>query len=305
MSNKIGWIGTGVMGASMCMHLLKAGNEAFVYNRTKSKADELVAQGAVWCDSPAEVARNADVIFTIVGYPSDVEETILGQNGVLANADEGKIIVDMTTSDPSLAERIAREAAIKGVEALDAPVSGGDVGARDATLAIMVGGAEETFNKVSNLFEIMGENVQYRGAPGAGQHTKMCNQILVAGTIFGSVESLFYAYKSGMDLNEVIDVIGTGAAASVCINGLGRRIADKDFDPGFYIKHFVKDMGIALDEAKRMNISLPGLALANRVYTLAMDLGYEDLGIQGLFKVFEQCDVSHPLSSKIKRLPIV
>lgn len=286
MSQKIGWIGTGVMGSSMCMHLLKAGNEAFVYNRTKTKADALVAEGAAWCDSPAEVAQNADIIFTIVGYPADVEQTILGPNGVLANADSGKIIVDMTTSEPALAERIAREAAAKGVEALDAPVSGGDVGAREATLAIMAGGEKATFDKVRNLLDVMGDNVRYRGVAGAGQHTKMCNQILIAGNIVGAVESLFYAHKAGMDLNEVIDVIGTGAAASACINGLGRRIADGDFDPGFYIKHFVKDMGIALAEARRMQISLPGLALAHRFYVHAMDVGYENLGIQALYKVF-------------------
>ena len=288
MGRKIGWIGTGVMGASMCMHLLKAGNEIFVYNRTKEKADGLVAKGATWCDSPAEVSRSSDVIFTIVGYPSDVEETILGSDGVLANADSGKIIVDMTTSEPALAERIAQEAASKGVEALDAPVSGGDVGARDATLAIMVGGSKEAFDKVKSLLDIMGENVRYRGKAGAGQHTKMCNQILIAGNIVGAVESLTYAHKAGMDLNEVIDVIGSGAAASVCINGLGRRIADGDFDPGFYIKHFVKDMGIALAEAKRMQISLPGLALAHKFYVHAMDVGYENLGIQALYKTFER-----------------
>ncbi|WP_319777679.1 NAD(P)-dependent oxidoreductase [Maridesulfovibrio sp.] len=288
MTKKIGWIGTGVMGSSMCMHLLKAGNEAFVYNRTKSKADELVAEGATWCESPAEVAKQADIIFTIVGYPVDVEQTILGENGVLANVDAGKIIVDMTTSEPALAERIAEEAAAKGVGALDAPVSGGDLGARNATLAIMVGGEQKTFDEVSPLFEIMGSNIQLMGKAGAGQHTKMCNQILIAGTMIGVVESLLYAYKAGMDLNEVIDVIGSGAAGSWSINNLGRRIADDDFNPGFFIKHFVKDMGIALDEAKRMNLSLPGLALVNQFYISAMALGYEELGTQALYKVLEK-----------------
>ncbi|WP_027184173.1 NAD(P)-dependent oxidoreductase [Desulfovibrio inopinatus] len=288
MDRTIGWIGTGVMGASMCMHLMKAGHEAFVYNRTKSKAEALLNEGAVWCESPAQVARNADVIFTIVGYPSDVEQTILGTDGVLQHADASKIIVDMTTSEPALAERIFQEAARKGVEALDAPVSGGDVGAREAKLAIMVGGERETFDKVKDLLDVMGTNVQYRGKAGSGQHTKMCNQILIAGTMIGVVESLFYAYKSGMDLNEVIDVIGTGAASSVCINVLGRRIANGDFDPGFFIKHFVKDMGIALAEAKRMQFALPGLALAHQFYVSAMALGYEDLGTQGLYKVFEK-----------------
>ncbi|NDV26279.1 NAD(P)-dependent oxidoreductase [Desulfovibrio sp. JC010] len=288
MSKKIGWIGTGVMGASMCMHLIKAGNEAYVYNRTKSKADALVAEGATWCESPAEVAKNADIIFTIVGYPVDVEQTILGENGVLANADSGKIIVDMTTSEPALAQRIAEEAAAKGVGALDAPVSGGDLGARNATLAIMVGGEQKTFDEVNPLFEVMGSNIRLMGKPGAGQHTKMCNQILIAGTMIGVVESLLYSHKAGMDLNEVIDVIGSGAAGSWSINNLGRRIADDDFNPGFFIKHFVKDMGIALDEAKRMNLSLPGLALVNQFYISAMALGYEELGTQALYKVLEK-----------------
>ncbi|WP_320006786.1 NAD(P)-dependent oxidoreductase [Maridesulfovibrio sp.] len=288
MSKKIGWIGTGVMGSSMCMHLLKAGNEAFVYNRTKSKADQLVAEGATWCESPAEVAKQADIIFTIVGYPTDVEQTILGENGVLANAESGKIIVDMTTSEPVLAERIAEEAAAKGVGALDAPVSGGDLGARNATLAIMVGGEQKTFDEVNPLFEVMGSNIRLMGKAGAGQHTKMCNQILIAGTMIGVVESLLYSYKAGMDLNEVIDVIGSGAAGSWSINNLGRRIADGDFNPGFFIKHFVKDMGIALDEAKRMNLALPGLALVNQFYISAMGMGYEELGTQALYKVLEK-----------------
>ncbi|WP_415719212.1 NAD(P)-dependent oxidoreductase [Maridesulfovibrio sp.] len=288
MSKKIGWIGTGVMGSSMCMHLLKAGNEAFVYNRTKSKADQLVAEGATWCESPAEVAKQADIIFTIVGYPTDVEQTILGENGVLANAESGKIIVDMTTSEPVLAERIAEEAAAKGVGALDAPVSGGDLGARNATLAIMVGGEQKTFDEVNPLFEVMGSNIRLMGKAGAGQHTKMCNQILIAGTMIGVVESLLYSYKAGMDLNEVIDVIGSGAAGSWSINNLGRRIADDDFNPGFFIKHFVKDMGIALDEAKRMNLALPGLALVNQFYISAMGMGYEELGTQALYKVLEK-----------------
>lgn len=288
MTKKIGWIGTGVMGSSMCMHLLKAGNEAFVYNRTKSKADLLVAEGATWCDSPAEVAKKADIIFTIVGYPTDVEQTILGENGVLANAESGKIIVDMTTSEPALAERIAEEAAAKGIGALDAPVSGGDLGARNATLAIMVGGEQKYFDEVYPLFDIMGSNIRLMGKPGAGQHTKMCNQILIAGTMIGVVESLLYSYKAGMDLNEVIDVIGSGAAGSWSINNLGRRIADDDFNPGFFIKHFVKDMGIALDEAKRMNLALPGLALVNQFYISAMAMGYEELGTQALYKVLER-----------------
>ncbi|WP_291330000.1 NAD(P)-dependent oxidoreductase [Desulfovibrio sp. UCD-KL4C] len=288
MGKKIGWIGTGVMGSSMCMHLVKAGHEAFIYNRTKSKAAELIEAGATWCDSPATVAKKADIIFTIVGYPTDVEQTILGSEGVLANADAGKIIIDMTTSEPALAELIHAEAVDKNVGSLDAPVSGGDLGARNATLAIMVGGEEKVFNKVKDLFDIMGQNVQLMGKAGAGQHTKMCNQILIAGTMIGVVESLLYAQKANMNLDEVIDVIGSGAAGSWSINNLGRRIASSDFNPGFFIKHFVKDMGIALDEAKRMKLALPGLALVNQFYISAMAMGYEELGTQGLYKVLEK-----------------
>lgn len=287
MSRKIGWIGTGVMGKSMCMHLIKAGHQAFVYNRTQSKADELVQAGAVWCDSPAQVAAQADVVFTIVGYPTDVEQTILGENGVLEAAKPGTIVVDMTTSEPSLAKRIHAACVEKGVAALDAPVSGGDLGARNATLAIMVGGEQKTFDAVSDLFEIMGENIRLMGGPGAGQHTKMSNQILIAGTMIGTVESLLYAHRAGMDMDEVISVIGSGAAGSWSINNLGPRIAKGDFDPGFFIKHFVKDMGIALAEARAMNLGLPGLALVNQFYIAAMGQGYEELGTQALFKVLD------------------
>lgn len=288
MSRRIGWIGTGVMGRSMCLHLIRAGHEAYVFNRTRAKAADLEAAGATWCNSPGEVARNADVIFTIVGYPSDVEQTILGPDGVLANAAPGKTVVDMTTSEPALAVRIHEQATAGGVAALDAPVSGGDLGARNGTLAIMVGGEQAHFDAVLDLFEIMGDNIRLMGGPGAGQHTKMSNQILIAGTMIGVVESLLYAHRAGMGMDEVIDVIGSGAAGSWSINNLGRRIAANDFDPGFFIKHFVKDMGIALDEARRMNLSLPGLALVNQFYVAAMSMGLEDLGTQALYTVLER-----------------
>ncbi|WP_027178933.1 NAD(P)-dependent oxidoreductase [Maridesulfovibrio bastinii] len=291
---KIGWIGTGVMGRSMCLHLIKAGHEAYVYNRTKSKADDLIAAGATWCETPKEVASKADFIFSIVGFPKDVEETILGENGVLAGCSAGKTIIDMTTSKPSLAAKIHSEAAAMGVKALDAPVSGGDLGAQNGTLAIMVGGESDVFEKVLPLFEIMGSTIQLMGAPGAGQHTKMCNQILISGTMIGAVESLLYAQRSGLDKQSVINVIGTGAAGSWTINNLGPRIANKDFDPGFFIKHFVKDMGIALEEARRMNLSLPGLALVNQFYISAMAMGYENLGTQALYKVLENMNSEMP-----------
>ena len=285
---KIGWIGTGVMGNAMCGHLLAAGHELSVFNRTKSKTDNLVAKGAQWCDTPRQAAQNSAIIFSIVGFPADVERVLLGKDGVLAGAASDAVIVDMTTSSPELAIKIHGAAKEKSVFALDAPVSGGDIGARDATLAIMVGGERPIFDRVRPLFDTMGKNIAYMGASGAGQHTKMCNQILIAGTMIGTVESLLYARKAGMNLDEVIDVIGQGAANSWCINNLGRRIAKNDYDPGFFIKHFVKDMGIALDEAQRMNLSLPGLALVHQFYTAAKALGHEDLGTQGLYRVLAQ-----------------
>jgi 3-hydroxyisobutyrate dehydrogenase len=284
----IGWIGTGVMGRSMCNRILNAGYEVNVFNRTRSKADTLIESGATWRDSPGEVAKKSDVIFTIVGYPKDVESVILGDGGVLENANPGSVIVDMTTSTPTLAEKIYKKAKNMGIESLDAPVSGGDIGAKEGTLAIMSGGDKDAFERVKPLFNLMGKNITLMGGAGKGQHTKMCNQTLIASTMIGVVESLLYAYKSGMDPEQVISVIGKGAASSWSINNLGPRIAKNDFDPGFFIKHFVKDMRIALDEARRMELSLPGLALAEQFYTSAMAMGYENLGTQGLYKVFEK-----------------
>jgi len=285
---KIGWIGTGVMGQSMCMHLLKAGHEVSVYNRTKSKTDDLVAAGAVWRDSPKTAARDSSYIFSIVGYPEDVKQIMLGPDGVIENAPDNSCVIDMTTSTPVLAEEIAELGKSRGIHCLDAPVSGGDIGARNGTLAIMTGGEKETFDEVLPLFKLMGENIAYMGGAGKGQHTKMCNQILIAGTMIGVVESLLYAHKAGMDLQEVIEVIGKGAASSWSINNLGTRIAKGDFNPGFFIKHFVKDMRIALDESRRMGLSLPGLAMVQQFYTAAMAMGYENLGTQGLYKVLEK-----------------
>jgi 3-hydroxyisobutyrate dehydrogenase len=284
----IGWIGTGVMGQSMCMHLIKAGYQTVVFNRNKAKTARLLEAGATWCDSPAAVAGKSTIVFSIVGFPADVEEVILGTDGALATAAAGTILVDMTTSEPKLAARIAAAAQAKGVFALDAPVSGGDLGAREGKLAIMVGGDREAYDRVLPLFRVMGENIAYMGKAGAGQHTKMSNQILIASTMIGVVESLLYAYRAGLELDGVIDVIGKGAAASWSLNNLGRRIVKGDFNPGFFIKHFIKDMGIALDEAKRMKLSLPGLALANQFYIAATALGYENLGTQGLYKVLQE-----------------
>ena len=286
-TKNIGWIGTGVMGLSMCGHLIDAGHRLTVFNRTREKASPLLEKGAAWAETPKEVARSSDIVFTIVGFPEDVDAVILGDEGVLAGAKPGDTVVDMTTSSPDLARTIHQECQAKGVLALDAPVSGGDIGARQATLAIMVGGDQPVFDAVRPLFEIMGETICLMGAAGAGQHTKMTNQILIAGTMIGVVESLLYASRTGMDAHRVIDVIGKGAASSWSINNQGRRIADGDFDPGFYIKHFVKDMGIALEESKRMRLSLPGLALVHQFYVAAMAMGWENLGTQGLYKVLE------------------
>jgi 3-hydroxyisobutyrate dehydrogenase len=284
---KIGWIGTGVMGASMCGHLLTAGHHLTVYNRTRDKAQSLIEKGAVWADTPKAVAMQSDIIFTMVGFPDDVREVILGNEGILAGTTSNAVVVDMTTSSPDLARTVYAECAQKGVNALDAPVSGGDVGAREATLAIMVGGDALVFETVKPLFEIMGKTIALLGGAGAGQDTKMTNQILVAGTMIGVVESLLYAEKAGMNAHQVIDIIGQGAASSWSINNLGRRIADNDFNPGFYIKHFVKDMGIALDEARRMKLPLPGLALVHQFYVAAMAMGWENLGTQGLYQVLK------------------
>ncbi|TFF93768.1 MAG: NAD(P)-dependent oxidoreductase [Promethearchaeota archaeon] len=285
MEGKIGWIGTGVMGKPMCIHLLDAGCKVFVFNRTKNKTDELINKGANWCPNPKEVALKSDIIFTIVGFPIDVRDVYLGDNGILKGAKKGSILVDMTTSEPSLALKIYEQAKIKGISSIDAPVSGGDVGARNGTLAIMAGGDREAFDKVLPFFELMGKNVAYMGKAGLGQHTKMSNQILIASTMIGVVESLLYAYKAGNDLGAVIDVIGKGAAGCWSINNLGPRIIEGNFDPGFFIKHFVKDMGIALKEAKKMKLALPGLALAYQFYISAISLDLENLGTQGLYKV--------------------
>jgi 3-hydroxyisobutyrate dehydrogenase len=285
---KIGWIGTGVMGASMCGHLLGAGNQVSVYSRTKAKAEGLVAKGARWCESPREAAEKAGVVFTMVGYPEDVREVILGEHGVLRGLQKGGLVVDMTTSSPALAVEIGREADKRGVFALDAPVSGGDIGARNAALSIMVGGDKEAFDRALPLFRLMGKNVTHMGGAGSGQHTKMVNQIHIAGTMIGAVECLLYAHRAGLDLERTIQAIGSGAAGSWTINNLGPRIVQRNFDPGFFIDHFVKDMGIALEEAKRMNLSLPGLAMAHQFYVAAKALGFGRLGTHALALVFER-----------------
>jgi 3-hydroxyisobutyrate dehydrogenase len=280
---RLGWIGTGVMGKSMAGHVQAAGHELFVHNRTKAKAEDLLKKGATWCDSPAEVAARSEMVFSIVGLPKDVEETYLGKKGVLSAQGPCRIIVDMTTSRPSLAQILEQEAAKKGVESLDAPVSGGDIGARDATLAIMVGGKKGIFEEVLPVFQVMGKNIAYMGRAGAGQNTKMANQILVAGTMIGVCESLLYAVKLGLDPQAVIDIISKGAAGSWSISNLGPRLVRGDFKTGFLVRHFIKDMGIALQEAAAVGLSMPGLALVHQLYVAAMAQGHGDCTTQGLY----------------------
>ncbi|MHA1777748.1 MAG: NAD(P)-dependent oxidoreductase [Promethearchaeota archaeon] len=285
---KIGWIGTGVMGAPMAQHLIESNFSLNVFTRSKYKAQSLIEAGARWCESPQKVAQQSEIIFTMVGFPHDVEDVYFSNSGIFQGIKKGSIVVDMTTSEPQLAQKISESAHQNASLSLDAPVSGGDIGARNATLAIMVGGDRDAFDRILPIFQIIGQNIKYMGAAGAGQHTKMSNQILIASTMVGVVESLLYAYKAGNDLGEVIEVIGKGAAASWSINNLGRRIVKDDFDPGFFIKHFVKDMGIALKEAQHMKLSLPSLALAYQFYMSAMAFGWENLGTQALYKVFQK-----------------
>jgi len=278
----IGWIGTGVMGASMLSLLQKEGYPTLVYNRTRSKAQPLLNAGAQWAHTPAELAAQADIIFTIVGFPADVREVYLGEDGVLFKVKEGSIVVDMTTTEPSLAEEIYVAAKEKDVYAIDAPVSGGDVGARNGTLSIMIGGDQAAVDTVMPLFQIMGKNIVYQGSAGKGQHTKMCNQITIAGTMIGVCESLLYGYKAGLDLPTMLKSISGGAAACWTLDNLAPRIVDRNFDPGFYVEHFIKDMGIALEEANRMGLALPGLALVKQMYEAVKAQGHGKLGTQAL-----------------------
>ena len=278
----IGWIGTGVMGASMCGHLMDAGHPATVHTRTRAKAAGLLERGATWADSPRRVAEASDVIFTIVGYPADVREVILGSDGALAGCGGGEIIVDMTTSEPSLAVEIAEAAAARGVAAVDAPVSGGDVGARGGTLSIMIGGDAGVVASLEGCWEAMGRTWVRQGGPGAGQHTKMVNQTLIASGMIGVCEGLLYAWRAGLDLETVMESVASGAAGSWSLANLGTRMMAGNFDPGFFVEHFVKDMGIALAEADRMGLDLPGLRLTRQLYEHLVAADRGRLGTQSL-----------------------
>lgn len=279
---RVGWIGTGVMGSSMVGHLMTAGYSATVYTRSKEKAEPLVARGAKWAASPKAVAEQSDVIFSIVGFPSDVREVMLGTNGALAGSKAGNVLIDMTTSEPSLAVEIYEAAKSKGVASVDAPVSGGDIGAKNAALSIMIGGDKDIVESLQPLFSAMGKTIVYQGGAGAGQHTKMANQILIATNMIGVCESLLYGYKAGLDLPTMLQSVGPGAAGSWSLSNLGPRVMNNNFDPGFFVEHFIKDMGIALAEAKRMGLSLPGLALGEQLYLSVKAKGWGRNGTHAL-----------------------
>jgi 3-hydroxyisobutyrate dehydrogenase len=272
------------MGNSMCGHLLDAGHSATVYSRTRERAQSLLDKGAAWADTPAAVAAGSDVIFTMVGYPADVREVILGEHGVLAGAVSGSVIVDMTTSEPSLAAEIAELATRQQIACLDAPVSGGDIGARNATLSIMVGGATETVAAVRPLLEVMGKTIIHQGPAGAGQHTKMVNQTLIASGMVGVCEALLYAYRAGLHLETVLEAVSGGAAGSWSLSNYAPRMLQGDFAPGFMVDHFIKDMEITLGEARRMNLALPGLALAHELYLALRAQGGGHDGTQSLIR---------------------
>jgi 3-hydroxyisobutyrate dehydrogenase len=287
-STRIGWIGTGVMGRWMCQHLMQQGYSAIVHTRTPSKAQSLLDQGAHWAASPADVARGADIVFTMVGFPQDVHAVYLGAAGLLEGARSGQIFADMTTTEPSLAVEIHREATQRAVATVDAPVSGGDIGAREARLSIMVGGDAAAVDALMPFFKIMGKQIVHQGPAGSGQHTKMCNQIVIAGTMIGVCESLLYGQRAGLDLKTMLTSIAGGAAGCWSLDNLAPRILKRDFDPGFFVAHFIKDMGIALEEAKRMQLCLPGLALVHQLYLAVAANGGAQAGTQALMLALER-----------------
>jgi 3-hydroxyisobutyrate dehydrogenase len=285
---KIGWIGTGVMGNAMCQHIVDKGYNAYVYTRTRKKAKKLIDSGATWANSPEAVAENSDVIFTMVGFPQDVRDVYFGSTGVIKGVKPESILVDMTTTEPSLSKEIYKEAKLKKATSIDAPVSGGDVGAMAGTLSIMVGGDKDAVEKVMPLFRLMGKNIVYQGAAGSGQHAKICNQVMVSGLMIGMCETLVYGYKAGLDLETMLKSVSRGAAACWMLDNLAPRILKRDFRPGFFVEHFIKDMGIALKEAERMNLTLPGLALVHQLYVAVEAQGHGRKGTQALMLALEK-----------------
>jgi 3-hydroxyisobutyrate dehydrogenase len=284
---RIGWIGTGVMGKSMCGHLITAGFPATIYSRTREKAEALLAAGAAWAATPADVAGRSDVIFSMVGFPQDDRDVYFSENGVLKGARPGALLVDMTTTEPTLAREIQTRAVERGCDAVDAPVSGGDVGARNQTLSIMVGGEKGAVERVMPLFQILGKNIVHQGGPGAGQHTKMCNQIVIAGTMIGVCESLVYAYRAKLDPESMLQSIRSGAAGCWTLENLAPRVLKGNFEPGFIVEHFIKDMGIALSEAQRMRLVMPGLALVHQLYLALQAQGHGRRGTHALVLALE------------------
>ena len=289
-STKIGFIGLGVMGHSMASHLLEAGYNLHIYNRTREKGKDLLEKGAVWEDTVKDIAKNCDVIITIVGFPQDVEQIYFGEDGLIGNVHEGACLIDMTTSSPATAARIYEEASARNVFSLDAPVSGGDRGAREATLSIMVGGDRGVFDAVKPLFEVMGKNIVFQGMVGSGQHTKMANQIAIAAGMIAVSEAIAYSRRAGLDPDTVLESISSGAAGSWSLSNLGPRMIKGDFAPGFYVKHFIKDMNIASEEADKMELDTPGLDLARSLYLRLKDMGFENDGTQALYRLFEEED---------------
>jgi 3-hydroxyisobutyrate dehydrogenase len=286
-ATRIGWIGTGVMGSSMCGHLLTAGYRVTVHSRTQSKAQSLLDRGAQWAESPCAVAAESDVLFTMVGFPQDVRTVYFDETGILAGARAGTVLVDMTTTQPFLSREIAAAASAKDLSAIDAPVSGGDVGAKNASLSIMIGGDTASVQAVLPLFELLGKKIVHQGGPGTGQQAKLCNQIVIAGTMVGVCESLLYGYKAGLDLNRVLESIRGGAAACWTLDNLAPKILQRNFDPGFFVEHFIKDMGIALEEAERMGLVLPGLTLVHQLYQTVHTLGHGRSGTHALMLALE------------------
>jgi 3-hydroxyisobutyrate dehydrogenase len=284
---RIGWIGTGVMGRWMCEHAMTKGYSATVYNRSRDKAQPLLDKGATFADTPKAVAERSDVVFAIVGFPKDVREVFLGADGALAGSKPGTVLVDMTTSEPGLAAEIYEAANAKGVHALDAPVTGGDVGAKNATLSIMIGGDKAAADAVTPIFEAMGKTIVHQGGPGSGQHAKMVNQILISSTMIAVCEGLMYGYKAGLEMEKVFKSVSVGAAGSKALEVLGPRMLRRDFEPGFYVEHFIKDLGIALAEAEKMNLSLPGVGLAKQLYEAVRAQGYGRKGTQALLLALE------------------
>lgn len=286
----VGFVGTGVMGAAMAGHLMDAGYELRVHNRSKAKASVLMDRGAIWCDTVADVASGADAVITMVGFPADVEACYLGEQGLIASAAEHTLLIDMTTSSPGLARRIAAAAAGRGLCAIDAPVSGGDVGAKNATLTIMAGGDTHAFEQARELFGVMGRSIALHGGPGAGQHCKMANQIAIAASMLGLAECLAYASGAGLDPAQVIETLSGGSAQTWSLSNYGPRVLRGDFAPGFYIKHFVKDLRIAISEAEGMGAVLPGLDLAKRMYELLQHSGGGELGTQAIWLLYADAE---------------